>query len=341
MKLSRESKVGILAVVTLAMLYFGFNYLKGSDFFSGDRQYLVLYDNIDGLSPSNSVLINGLSVGRVKKIEILQKQGNKLLVTLDIQKKITLTEGTKAILADGGILGGKVIRLEVSKSGRELTDGDTLRSSQEAGIAALVREKTLPVLNNVDTLTHNLNRIVRQFDQTALVLNRTLQAAEAATGTVQLTIAENRANLRTLLTTINRLSADLIETERQFRPLLASTTTFVDSLNALQLRQTLANLNGTINNMKGMLTDIQRGQGTLGQLASDKALYVNLTNSTASLDRLLTDLRQNPKRYVHFSLFGGKDKKKDGQPEAPVSTTTTLPTTSSIRVDSVRKTADQ
>lgn len=341
MKLSRESKVGILAVVTLAMLYFGFNYLKGSDFFSGDRQYHVVYNNIDGLAPSNSVLINGLSVGRVKKIEILQTQGNRLLVTLDIQKKIKLTEGTTAILADGGILGGKVIRLDVSKNGRELEGGDTLRGTQEAGIAALVKEKTLPVLNNVDSLTHNLNRIIRQFDQTALVLNRTLMAAESATGTVQLTIAENRAGIRNLLGTVNRLSADLIETERQIRPLLTSTTTFVDSLNALQLRQTLSSLNGTINNMKTMLTDIQRGQGTLGQLASDKALYVNLTNSTASLDRLLTDLRENPKRYVHFSLFGGKDKKKDAAATPPGSSTTTVTTTTSIRVDTSRKANEQ
>ncbi|GAA4464669.1 MlaD family protein [Nibrella saemangeumensis] len=341
MKLSRESKVGILAVVTLAMLYFGFNYLKGSDFFSGNRQYVVLYDSIDGLAPSNSVLINGLSVGRVKKIEILQNQGNKLLVTLDIQNKIRLNEGTKAILADGGILGGKVIRLDVSQTGRELENGDTLRGTQESGIAEMVREKTLPVLNNIDSMTHNMNRILLQFDQTGLVLNRTLKAAETATGTVQLTIAENRANIRALLATMNRLSADLVETDRQVRPLLARTTTFVDSLNALQLRQTLNNLNGTINNMKGMLADIERGQGTLGRLANDQALYVNLTNSTASLDRLLTDLRENPKRYVHFSLFGGKDKKKAAPPVPPVSSTTTVTTTTSIRVDSTGKTADQ
>ncbi|GAB3914185.1 MlaD family protein [Larkinella knui] len=309
MKISKEAKVGILAVVTLAMLYFGFNYLKGSDIFSSSNKYVVVYDNVDGLTPSNPVQLNGLNIGRVDRIDIMQQQGNKLLVTLDIEKRIQVGRGSKAILADAGVLGGKLVILQIAQSGQMLEVGDTLISGKEQGLTALIREKTLPVLNTVDSLTLNLNRIVKQFDRTGLVLTRTLEGVEATTGTLQLTIGENREGIKRLMTNLGNLSASLAETEKEIKPLLSKAGTFADSLNALKLSQTLANANKSIGTLQQMLADINSGKGTLGKLKGDEALYKNVNGATASLEKLLTDFRENPKRYVHFSLFGKKDKK--------------------------------
>ncbi|RAK02236.1 phospholipid/cholesterol/gamma-HCH transport system substrate-binding protein [Larkinella arboricola] len=309
MKLSKEAKVGILAVVTLAMLYFGFNFLKGSDIFSRSNKYLVVYDNVDGLTASNPVQLNGLSVGRVDRIEILPTRSNQLLVTLDIDKQIKIGQGSKAVLADAGVLGGKVIILQIKPSNTSLESGDTLVSGKEAGITALIKEKTLPVLNSVDSLTFNLNRIVKQFDRTGLILNKTLEGVEATTGTLQLTVGENRESIRRLMANLSSLSASLAETEKQVKPLLAKANTFADSLNALKLGQTLASANQSIGTLQQMLADINSGKGTLGKLKGDEALYRNVNGATASLEKLLTDFRENPKRYVHFSLFGRKEKK--------------------------------
>lgn len=308
MKISQEVKVGLLAVVSLAMFYFGFRFLKGSDFFSNTHKYQVIYDNIDGLTASNPIRINGLVVGRVKGIEMLQDQRNKLLVTVEINKDIRITQGTKAFLADDGLLGGKMIQLNVDPSKPLLDDGGMLISAKETGLSALIREKTLPVLNNVDSLTYQLNRVVSQFDQTGVILNKTLSNANAAVGTLGLTVSENRAALQATLANVNRLSTSLIETEKQLKPILTKADNFADSLQGLQLKQTLASVNKTVEGLQTILGNINKGQGSIGKLAADEGFYRNVNATTMSLERLLRDFRENPKRYVHFSLFGRKNK---------------------------------
>lgn len=322
MKISQEVKVGLLAVVALAMFYFGFQFLKGSDFLSSDNHYRIVYDNVDGLTKSNPITLNGLAVGRVKSIQILQDQANKLLVTVAIDKDIRIGKGTKAVLADGGILGGKMIRLEIPQTTDLLEDGGSLLATKEAGLQSLIREKTLPVLNNVDSLTKNLNLIVKSFDQTAATLNATLQNANRVTGTLDLTVQENRAALQTTLGNVNRLSASLVETEKQFKPILAKVDNLADSLRTLELRATLANANRTVANLQGLLSGIQQGKGSLGKLTSDDQLYRNVNATTASLEKLLTDLRENPKRYVQFSLFSRKEKNQAAKPGSATNTVT-------------------
>ncbi|TAE33929.1 MAG: MCE family protein [Cytophagales bacterium] len=313
------------------MFYFGFQFLKGSDFLSSDTNYQIIYDNVDGLTKSNAVTLNGLAVGRVKAIQILQGQANKLLVTVAIDKDIKVGKGTRAVLADGGILGGKVIELEIPQITTLLAPDGMLVAAKEAGLQALIREKTLPVLNNVDSLTKNLNLIVKSFDHTAGVLNATLQNASRVTGTLDLTVQENRAALQTTLGNVNRLSASLIETEKQLKPILAKVDNVADSLRTLELRATLANANRTVANLQGLLAGIQQGKGSLGKLTSDDQLYSNVNATTASLEKLITDLRENPKRYVHFSLFSRKEKAAK-----PGSVTTSTSTVTATKVDSTQ-----
>ena len=328
MKISQEVKVGLLAVVTLLMLFFGFNFLKGSDFFSSNHKYTIIYDNIDGLTASNPVQINGLTVGQIRNIRILQDQGNKLLVTIEVKSGIRVTKGSRAVLADDGLLGGKLIRLSINPGTPQLENGGMLVSAKESGLSALIKEKTLPVLNNVDSLTYQLNRVVGQFDQTGVVLNRTLEAANAGVRTLDLAISENRAGLRATLDNVNRLSNSLVETEKQLKPILAKADTFTDSLQGLQLKQTLGSVNKTVDNLQKILGAINEGQGSLGKLTTNDSLYRNVNATTASLEKLLTDLRENPKRYVHFSLFGKKDKTPPaGKPGSATVTTSVITTT--------------
>lgn len=332
--------MGVLALVAIVMLFFGFNFLKGQDFFSNVHRYEVVYDNIDGLLPTNPVLVNGLAIGKVKTIEIMQQQGNKMLVTLELNNTIVVGTGSRAILADGALLGGKIINLIINQRGAPLADGGRLIAEKETGLSALIREKTLPVLTNVDSLVLRLNQVVAQFDQTGAVLNKTLAGANAVTGTLNATLLENRAGLNQTLANVNRLSASLIETEKELKPILTKAGSFTDSLNALQLRQTLNSANASINGLQKILADINKGRGSLGKLTTDDSLYVNVSRSTASLEKLLTDLRQNPKKYVHFSLFGRKEDKK---PVTPLPALTPVPytprsatTTTEIRADTTR-----
>ncbi|TDB63629.1 MlaD family protein [Arundinibacter roseus] len=318
MKISRELKVGILSMVTIAMLYFGFNFLKGSDLFSRTYTYYVVYDNVDGLTSSNPVLLNGLSVGRVQAIRILQDRNNQLLVALDIQKSIVLRQQSSAVLADGGLLGGKIIRLEISPTGAILEEGDTLVATKEAGISALLQEKALPVLTHADSLVRSLNAVTTGFKETGEILNQVLRNYDQTGLALRGTLEQNQKSLATLTANLSKLSTSLVETEKEIKPLLTKAGTFADSLNALRLGETVAGANQMVGQLQQLLQTVNTGQGTAGKLINDDQLYNNLNYSLISLNQLLANFREHPKRYVNVSVFGKKDK---GPAESPIDTT--------------------
>jgi phospholipid/cholesterol/gamma-HCH transport system substrate-binding protein len=321
MKISKEAKVGAMALVAIIMLYLGFHILKGSDVFSRTYKYHVIYDNIDGLTASNPVLLNGLNVGRVQGIKLLQDRQNKLLVTLDIQKTISLPEGTVASLADGGLLGGKVIHLVMGKSDKMMVDEDTLTGMKEAGISALLQEKALPLVTHADSLVRNLDIVASGFKETGLILNQVLKNYDQAGTDVQGLLKDNRKNLLAMTTNLSKLSASLVETEKELKPLLAKTGTLADSLNALRLGETVQSANKTIAELRQILASVESGKGTAGKLIKDETLYVNLNRTIVSLNKLMTNLREQPKRYVHLSVFGKKDK---GPAESVLDTTSVI-----------------
>ncbi len=318
MKFSRELKVGLLSVVTIGMLYFGFNFLKGSDVFSPNHKYYVIYDSIDGLTSSNPVMLNGMLVGQVRKITIQQQHDNRLLVTLDIRKDLILRQGTQAVLADGGLLGGKLIRLKISPAGRQLESGDTLINGQEAGIQALLQERTLPVITHADSLVQNLTAVTKGFQETGAILNQVLRNYDQTGSVLRATLQQNQESLAELTANLSKLSGSLIETEKKIGPLLAKTSTFADSLNALRLGETVNRANQLVAQMEQLVASVKTGQGTASKLINDDKLYNNLNYAVISMNQLLANLRENPKRYVNVSIFGKKDK---GPTESPVDTT--------------------
>ncbi|WP_229219118.1 MlaD family protein [Dyadobacter sediminis] len=309
-----------MAIFAMVMLYFGFHILKGSDVFSRTFRYYVIYDNIDGLTASNPVLLNGLNVGRVQEIRLLQNQKNHLLVAIDVQKGVVLPSGTAAVLADGGLLGGKVVNLAVG-SGAALQDGDTLLSKKEAGISAVLQQQALPLVTHADSLVKNLDQVVAGFKETGLILNQVLKNYNQTGSSLQGLLSENRSNLLTLTGNLNKLSTSLVETEKELKPLLAKTGTLADSLNALRLGETVQNANRTIGELHTLLASVESGQGTAGKLIKDETLYNNIDRTIVSLNKLLTNLREHPKRYINISVFGKKDK---GPSESPLDTATQI-----------------
>jgi len=321
MKITKEVKVGLMAVMAMVLLYLGFHILKGSDVFSRTYKYYVVYDNIDGLTASNPVLLNGLNVGRVQEIKLLQNQQNRLLVSLDIQKGIILPKGTVALLADGGLLGGKVIHLAIGTSSVNLQDNDTLLGKKESGISAVLQEKALPLVTHADSLILNLAAVADGFKETGKILNQMLKNYDQTGNEVQGLVMENRKNLLVMTSNLNKLSESLVATEKELKPILAKTGAFADSLDALRLGATVQSANQTIAELRHLLADVQSGKGTAGKLIKDETLYNNMNSTIVSLNKLLTNFREQPKRYVHLSVFGKKDK---GPSESPLDTTTRI-----------------
>src|SRR5690606_12310799 len=173
MKISKEFKVGLFMVTALVLLYFGFNFLKGIDFFSSNKRYFAVYDNVDKLTVSNQIYLSGFSVGRVSDIAILKSNGNKVLVELEINSNIELTDSTIALLT-GDFLGNKYITLSVLPGSRTLQPKDTVKSMLDKGIADILTESAVPVADNLQATLRNFNTLVDNLNKNSLELDTVL-----------------------------------------------------------------------------------------------------------------------------------------------------------------------
>lgn len=307
---SNELKVGFLALLAFLILYFGFNFLKGNDVFSSARIYYVEYENVDGLMVSNQVMVNGIEVGKVKKVEIQSAKANKILVTLRLSQDILIPDKTVAVLSDGALLGGKIIRLRLEGKGN-LPEDSFLKGETEVGVTALLKERAIPVIANADSLLVSFRQISHKFDNTGTYLNTLLKTSNETVsninGSVNGIVTDNRANIAQISANMKILSSDLMETEKQLRPLLTKFNTVADSLNALKLGKTLKEVDATVLSLKKIVQGIERGEGSAGKLIKNDSLYLGLNKTLVDLDKLLLDFRLQPKRYIGISVFGKKN----------------------------------
>ena len=308
MTISKETKVGLLALSSFVILYLGFNFLKGKDFFSPENQYFVIYKNVEGLTAANQVSLSGMKVGQVKKVELIA--GNQVKVTLSIRKDLPLPIGTKAILSSDGLLGGKLVRLQMGKGNGMIPVGGSLQPTSETGISDLIKEQALPLLHNLDSLTLSLRVITKSFEATGSSVNGLIKNTDKTVTTLgttmRSTIAENRLSLAGVTANMKALSGNLIETEKSIKPLIGKFSSMADSLNGLKISQAIATTQKSLDGLQRIMLGIESGQGSMGKLLKDDSLYSNINRSLADLDKLLIDFRLAPKRYVNLSIFGKK-----------------------------------
>jgi phospholipid/cholesterol/gamma-HCH transport system substrate-binding protein len=301
--ISKEVKVGLLAVIACSILYVGVKFLKGSDFFSPINTYYVFYHDIDGLTVSNPVVINGFMVGRVSKIKFIQDADPQIMVALEVDNSILLGENTIANLVNNDILGSKAISLEIGKISRPKANKDTLRGKVAEGITELLKEKAIPLAESLDTIFHNVNMILSNISGKANQVDNMTSNMEETSYIIKHFAMENERKISEITINLQVLTQVLSDPNDGIKPVIAKLNAIADSLQHAELAKTLKKADKAIDNLQGIVTKINEGEGSLGKLVHDDSLYVNLNKSAESLDRLLIDLRENPKRYVHFSLF--------------------------------------
>ena len=307
MKISKEFKIGLFSVICIALLYLGFNYLKGRDFFSSQNNFYAIYSNIEGLTVSNSVYINGLAVGRVSEISFLQDRDNQILVQLDITSDIVLDTSTVALLVSEGFLGGKAIELQIpNEISQPLSSGDTLKSALDMGIIESLTETTLPVAVDIGTTIRMLNRILESFEGTETELKKTIIELRKTIISYRMLAVRNQEEIDSIMANLQSISINLDSASTEIQPLLANVNTFIDSLNELRLNAMIEKATSSLEKLDTLLAGLSGGEGTAGKLLHDDSLYYYLTRTSEDLDKLLVDLKENPGRYVHFSIFGRK-----------------------------------
>lgn len=307
--MSREFKTGIVAVVIIAVFIWGFNFLKGQNLFeSNSRIFYVEYENIRGLNKTSTVSINGLQVGKVSDITFntdADKKG-KLIVKISLDNDFQFTKNSIAKIYSTGIIGGESLAIIPSYEGEIAVSGDYLKGEVESDIFTSVGQSLNPLKTKVekvivgaDSLLIALNDILD--DKSRRSFKRTIRGFETTVSTMN-----NTLNSLNQMIDSSRLDIDV--TLKNTKRVTENFSKVSDTLVNANLGQTIKAFQSTLDNMNSLISGIEGGKGTMGKLMNNDSLYVNLTNASKELEELLRDMKLNPKRFVHFSLFGKKAK---------------------------------
>ncbi len=319
MKISNETKVGALTVIAIVMLFLGYNYLKGNELFSSTNTYYAIYDNIDGLTPSNAVMVQGFKVGQVRKVSY--RPDKKLVVTIEINSDLTLSRLDSCKIVATDIFQNKAIELTTSHLGEPAQNGDTLVAYLKPGIGdqisavfGPIKAKTEKFIIAIDSMIGSVSGAISgggsgDLKQSLMALKKTLESLNHTAAGMDQMLNSDASKFNQILGHVEAITRKLHDNAGNLDKIMKNMALITDSLAASSLKTTINNAQEAVKSVTILLEKINKGEGTMGLLINDTKLYDNLKKSSESLDKLLVDLKEHPKRYIHFSVFGKKKEK--------------------------------
>jgi len=305
MKLSKEFKVGLFMVIAITLLYFGFNFLKGIDFFSTSKKYYAVYNNVGGLTESNQIFLNGYAVGRVSDIQIQQNK-NRVLVEFEIESDIAVTSTTTAML-NSELLGTRFIELAIKPGGKVLQAKDTIPAEIARGLMDIFAENAEPVASNLQTTLKKLNLVLDNLSMNTKRLDTVFRGLQPTPGLLNKTLNSANSNISELSSSFKTVAGNLNASLNDLKPTLENFRTLSDSLKALELSNTVDKAQQSLARLTQTLNRLNEGDNTMSKLMTEDTLYVNLNKLLQSVDSLATHFNENPR---HFLAPLGKSKKK-------------------------------
>ncbi len=324
MKISKEFKIGVIVVLGVAALVWGVSFLKGSDLLNRKYYLYAIYPRIDNLIPANPMLINGFKVGQVNSISLVEDGPfkNQVIVKFVLTEEVNIPKKSVAKAISSDLLGTKAVEVVFSEEKEFVKNGDTLLSGSEENLREAVNKqiaplqaKALSLIGSIDSamtvVTMLLNPKTRDnIDRSFESVRKAILSLEQTAYKLDELVVSEKGKVSNIMTNMSDISTNLNKNEAKLNNIITNFSNLSDTLAKSQIRSAVANASATMKELNELMSRINRGEGTLGKLAKNDSLYNNLNSSAASLDRLLKDLENNPKRYVHFSIFGKKDKKK-------------------------------
>ncbi|MBC6110360.1 MlaD family protein [Pedobacter fastidiosus] len=315
MKIKNETKVGILAALAIALLIIGYNFLKGNSIFSSETNLLARYTRVDGLTVSKPILINGYQIGRVAKLQL--EPGGTILATLSINSKYEIPENSIARLEGTDLLGSKAIVMSLGNSKKMAEDGYLLNANVEKGLMEQVQpvqKKAELIIGKMDSILSSVNSILnpnfqKNVDKSFSSIAGTLASLETTSKKVDGLVGSESARIEAIFKNVEGITANLNNNNKKISDILTNINTVTDKFAAANFKETLDKANSAIADLQSVISGIKDGKGSLGLLLNDTKMYDNLNSASKNLDELMIDLKANPKRYVHFSVFGGGNKK--------------------------------
>jgi phospholipid/cholesterol/gamma-HCH transport system substrate-binding protein len=329
LKLSNEVKTGIIVISGIVILIWGINFLKGKDFFTRETRLYAVYSRVDGLIPSNNVYLNGLKIGTVRYLDILPDNSGRILVTLHIHNNVSIPKNSTAQIYNTDLLGAKSVRIVLSKETAPVKDGDTLVASIQSSFAEDINTQVAPIKEKAEILLSSMDSVLVIFQavfnegtrenlkKSFESISRSLRSLEGISSNLDTLFDAQQNNIGAIIKNLRSITENINKNNDKISAAINNFSAISDTLAKANLATTLASVKKSLEQTTGILTKINRGEGSLGLLANNDSLYHNLNNASLSLDALLRDLRANPKRYINFSIidFGGSGKTKTTEPK--------------------------
>ena len=306
MKLTKEIKTSIFVLFSVLLFIFGFNFLKGTSILDKQKTLYAVYDEVDGLMVGASVSVNGLAIGNVTSLDFLPNS-TKILVTLKVKDKLRFSRNSTATLHETGLIGGIAISIDpVFEDGNIIKSGDTLKSVIRPGLTELINEQIQPLQRNlqsilvsVDSLFLGVTNIMNKDSQNNLKvaldeMTSAISSINSSAIILEKTLKSNDLKINNTIGNIESISSNMEK--------------ITDSIAKTSLKQTISNLEKSIEGINKSVQDLNSDSSSLGLLIRNDEFYKKLNSSVNDLNQLLIDLKNNPKRYIHFSIFGRKDK---------------------------------
>jgi phospholipid/cholesterol/gamma-HCH transport system substrate-binding protein len=318
-KLTKEFKIGIVVVCAIAAFIWGISFLKGANFFSNKFLLYAVYPKIDNLIPANALQINGFKIGQVRSISLIEKGGkNQILVKFLVTEDVPIPKNSTAKIVSTDLLGSKVVEVLFSNSKEFVQNGDTLRSDSEQGLKESFNQQLGPLQAKAENLISSIDSVMTVVSlvlntRTRANIDKSFESVRKAILSLEQTayklddlIASEKPKMASIFTNLNGITSNLNKSEAKINNILTNFSNLSDSLAKSQLKSAITNADNTLQELNALMARINSGQGTMGKLMKNDSLYNNLNKSSEDLDKLLKDLKENPKRYVHFSLIGRK-----------------------------------
>lgn len=311
----REVKLALTAIAAVIILIWGINFLKARALFDKNNVFYGVYDRVDGLKISSSVIYRGYSVGQVSAIHFTGERFDKVLVEFSVGKKLEIPSNTIAAIQSADLMGSKAINLIPGDALTNAQSGDTLRTQLALGLMDQLNEQLEPLKKKAENIMVSLDTVLvalqEIFSENAngnirgslKSISRTLDNVEQASGTLNKLLNEESGHISEILANINSITGNLESKNADIGRSLDNVTSISDSLRAINLNNTVRYLNSILLQTDSIMGKINRGKGTLGGVVNDDELYYNLTLISENLNKLLTEFRQNPKRFVNLSVF--------------------------------------
>lgn len=292
----------------LVMTIFSFNYLKGINLLEKSRHFIVVYDNVEGLVASNPVTINGFKIGNVQKINLSADGSNKLEIKLIIDNEVEFSKSSKAELYETGLIGGKAIAIIPNyQDGSIAESGDYLQGTIKPGLTELVNQKLTPLQDKLESAIQNADKVVLNINELLSDDTKTsLQQSILNFKNISESLNETTNNVNSIiLNNSNAIENSLKNIESSSKNINEITKSVFDA----NVSDLISKLNSTVINFNLTLNKINNGNGSVSKLLENDAIFNNLEKATSELEALINDIKVNPNRYVHFSIFGKKANK--------------------------------